>query len=93
MEFVAARDFRIRPGLVWKKLKKSGSLLVTSRGKPLAMLRDVEGRDITEELKFDALAKGMAAVSRMREHTLRTGLSEMSDADIENEIKAARKGR
>jgi hypothetical protein len=93
MEFIAARDFRVRPGMVWKKLKKSGSLFITSRGKPVAMLRDVEGHDLAEEIKFEALAKGMAAVSRMREHALHTGLAGMSEVEIENEIQSARKGR
>jgi hypothetical protein len=93
MDFVAARDFRVRPGMVWKKLKKSGSLFITSRGKPVAMLRDVEGHDLAEEIKCEALAKGMAAVSRMREHAQRMGIAGMSDVEIDKEIQLARKNR
>ena len=91
MEFVAARDFRIRPGQVWKKLKKSGNLLVTSNGKPVAMLRDIKGHDVEEELRIAAQAKGLSAVSRLRASAYPAGLSAMSEAAIEKEIAAARK--
>lgn len=93
MEFVAARDFRIRPGNVWKRLRKSGNLLVTSNGKPIAMLRDIEGHDIGEELRIEAQAKGLSAVSRLRAHALRKGLNTMSGPEIDSEIAAARENR
>lgn len=93
MDFVAVRDFRIRPGTVWKRLKKSGNLLVTSNGKPIAMLRDIEGHDIAEEIKLEALSKGLNAVSRMREHAIREGINALSEKDIGKEIKAVRKHR
>jgi hypothetical protein len=93
MEFIAARDFRVRPGAVWKKLKKSGSLFITSRGKPVALLRDVEGQDLVEEMKREAMIRGMTAVSQLRAQALRTGISAMREEEIEAEIAFARKGK
>jgi hypothetical protein len=93
MEFVAARDFRIRPGQVWKRLRKSGNLLITSNGKPIAMLRDIKGHDIEEELRIQARAKGLSAVSRIRAHALRKGLNTLSGGEIDKEIALARKCR
>jgi antitoxin (DNA-binding transcriptional repressor) of toxin-antitoxin stability system len=93
MEFVAVRDFRIRPGLVWKRLKKSRNLVITSQGKPIAMLRNIEGRDIEEELKIEAQARAIAAVSQMRQVAAQKGLSTMAMEEIDREIAAARKAR
>jgi hypothetical protein len=91
MEFIAARDFRVRPGEVWKRLKKTGNLLVTSNGKPIAIMRNIEGHDIAEELKIEACARGINAVSTMRARACRKGLVSLSMEEIDKEITAARK--
>jgi len=91
MEFIAARDFRVRPGQVWKRLKKTGNLLVTSNGKPIAIMRSIEGHDIAEELKIEACARGLNVVSRMRAQARHKGLNSLSMEDIDKEIAAARK--
>ena len=91
MEFIAVRDFRIRPGTIWKKLKKSKRMLVTSNGKPVAMLTDMAGKDLEEELKADSIAKGILALSRIREHAKEKGLTKLKMKDIVHEIARARK--
>lgn len=91
MEFIAVRDFRIRPGKVWKKLKKSKRMLVTSNGKPIAMLTDMEGKDLEDELRADSIAKGILALSKIREHAKEKGLNKLKMKDIIKEIKSARK--
>ena len=63
IEFIAVSDFRIRPGKVWKKLKKFKKMLVTSNGKPIAMLTDMEDKDLEEKLKVDSIVKGILALS------------------------------
>ena len=91
MEFIAVRDFRIRPGKVWKMLKKSKRMLVTSNGKPIAMLTDMEGKDLEDELRADSIAKGILALSKIREHAKEKGLNKLKMKDIIKEIKSARK--
>lgn len=91
MEFVAVRDFRIRPGTIWKKLRKSKRMLVTSNGKPIALLTDMEGKDIEDELRADSIAKGMVALSKIRKHAREKGLNRMKVRDITKEINSARK--
>ena len=91
MEFIAVREFRIRPGKIWKKLKKSKRMLITSNGKPVAMLTDMEGKDIEEELRADSIAKGILALSKIREHAKEKGLNKLKMKDITKEINSARK--
>jgi antitoxin (DNA-binding transcriptional repressor) of toxin-antitoxin stability system len=90
METIAVREFRINPGKVWRKLKKSRRMIITSTGKPIALLTDIHGSAIEDELRVDALARGALAVSKLREHAQKTGISKMSEKDIEAEIKKSR---
>lgn len=57
MKFVTVRDLRGRPGEVWKKLGEERELVLTSNGKPIALLSPV-----TE----DSLERDLAALRRAR---------------------------
>ena len=91
MEFVASREFRINPGKVWKMLKDLHKLIITSNGKPIAMLSDIEGRNLEENIKAEAMAECAMAVTKLREHALKKGLDALSEEDVEKEIARARK--
>jgi len=93
MKFVTVRDFRIRPGAVWESLEKNKEVVITSKGKPIALLTDVS--EVTFDRTLTALrrAKAELAVSRMRKTSLQKGLSKLTAKDIETEIVAARKAR
>jgi antitoxin (DNA-binding transcriptional repressor) of toxin-antitoxin stability system len=38
MRFVTVRDFRLRHGSVWRNLEKQEDVVITSKGKPIAIL-------------------------------------------------------
>jgi antitoxin (DNA-binding transcriptional repressor) of toxin-antitoxin stability system len=57
VKFVTVRDLRGRPGQVWKKLAEERELVLTSNGKPIAILSPV-----TE----DSLERDLAALRRAR---------------------------
>ena len=93
MEFIPVRDFRLKPGKIWQKLKKSKKILITSNGKPIALLKDMTGRDIEEEIRADAVSRGIIALSKIRDHSRRKKLNTLSDKEIDLEIKNTRKTR
>lgn len=93
MEFIPVRDFRLKPGKIWQKLKKSKNMLITSNGKPIAMLKDMTDRDIEEEIKADAISRGILALSKIRDHSRKKKLNTLSEKEIDLEIKKARKTR
>jgi len=93
MEFIPVRDFRLKPGKIWQKLKKSKNMLITSNGKPIAMLKDMTNRDIEEEIKADAISRGILALSKIRDHSRKKKLNTLSEKEIDLEIKKARKTR
>jgi prevent-host-death family protein len=91
MQFVPVRDLRIRPGAVWRTVKKDRRVLVTSNGKPLALLTDMEGRDLEQELRAQSIAEGMVALSQMRRIARERGMDRMSMEDIDREISRTRR--
>ena len=93
MDTIAVRDFRINPGKVWRRLRKSGRMIITSTGKPIALLTDIKGQSVEEEVRVDAFARGAVAVSKLREHAQKQGLSRMKPKDIESEFRKSRKNR
>lgn len=68
-------------------------MVITSRGKPVALLVGVYGDDVEETVRLFRRAKAQAAVSRMRRSGARAGSSVVDRTDIEAEIVAVRDGR
>jgi prevent-host-death family protein len=93
MKFVTVRDFRIRPGEVWKNLEKDEEVIITSNGKPIAMLTGISDVTFDETIKVFRRTKAELAISRMRKTAVKKGLSCISREEIEAEIKAVRKER
>ena len=93
MKFITVRDFRIRPGSVWDNLEKNNEVVITSNGKPIALLTGVSDVNFDETLKALRRAKAELAVSRMRKASLKKGLSKLAAKEIEEEIIATRKAR
>lgn len=93
MKFVTVRDFRIRPGSVWEILQENKEVVITSNGKPIALLTGVSDINFDETLKALRRAKAELALSKMRAVSLEKGLTSLSKKEIEAEIKSVRKAR
>ena len=93
MKFVTVRDFRLRPGSVWEKLEQDEEVIITSNGKPIAVLTGVSDVTFDETIQAIRRSKAELAVSRMRKTATKKGLAGMSYADIDAEIKETRKAR
>jgi len=93
MKFVTVRDFRIRPGEVWKNLEKDEEVIITSNGKPIAMMTGISDVTFDETIKVFRRTKAELAVSRMRKAAVKKGLRGISKEEIEVEIKAVRRAR
>lgn len=93
MKFITVRDFRIRPGSVWENLEKNNEVVITSNGKPIALLTGVSDVTFDETLKAVRRAKAELALSKMRADSLKRGLNKLSEREIEAEIRSVRKAR
>jgi antitoxin (DNA-binding transcriptional repressor) of toxin-antitoxin stability system len=93
MTFVSIRDMRTRPGEVWQQLQQEGDLIVTSSGKPFALLISAQGEDIEDLLIAFRRAKAQLAVTHLRKQAAEKGLGSLSDEEIDNEIAQTRRER
>lgn len=93
MKFVSSREIRVNPRPVFEAAEQGDEVVVTSRGKPVALLLGIGEENLEETVRLVRRAKAQAAVSRMRKTAARQGSDEMSQEEIEEEIGAARRER
>ena len=91
MKFVPVRDFRIRPGEVWRKLAREDNLVVTSNGRPKALLIGVDEDTLDESITLLRRAKALRALERVHRTAVSAGLSRLTAREIDEEIAAARR--
>ena len=93
MEFITVRDLRTRPGQIWDKLRQQHDLILTSNGKPIAVLSHIDEGGVEETLASLRRARAQAALSRLRADAAVPGLDRLSADEIGAEIAAARNER
>lgn len=93
MKFVTVRDFRSRSARVWRQLKKEEEMVITSNGKPIALLSALTDENLEMTLTNVRKAKALSALTSMQRESVRRGNAGMSMEEINREIKAARSGR
>ena len=93
MKFVSVRDLRGRSGQIWKQLAAEKEMVITSNGKPVAMLSAVSEDTLEESVDALRRARAMAAVEAMHGRSLRAGAGRMKLGQINTEIAAVRKRR
>lgn len=93
MKFVAVRDLRLKPGQVWEHLNREGEMVLTSNGKPIALLTRIDEDNLERTIAAGRRARALMAMEEMQRASLAAGTHQVSDAEIEAEIRAARRCR
>ena len=90
MRFVSVRELRGKSAAVWKDLQQDGEIIITSNGKPIAILSPTSEDGVEESVRAIRRARAAAAVSRMQRQSVVNGRNTISADDIEAEIIEAR---
>jgi antitoxin (DNA-binding transcriptional repressor) of toxin-antitoxin stability system len=93
MKFITVRDLRGRSGQVWNKLAREREVILTSNGKPIAILSAVTEDTLEESLAAVRRARAIAAVETLQQKSVKAGTDRLSSKEISAEIRAARKAR
>ncbi len=93
MEFVTIRDLRLKPGDVWDRLRQQREIILTSNGRPVAVIAGIGENDVEETVAALRRARAQAAVSRLRRAAAEHGADKLSGAEIEAEIARVRRER
>lgn len=93
MKTITVRDLRSRTAKVWKELVRDRELIVTSNGRPVAVLSTADEESVEETLAAFRRARASQAVLKAQMQSVRTGKNKLTLADIQKEIDAVRAGR
>lgn len=93
MRFVSVRDLRSRGRQVWKELESEKELVITSNGRPIALLTGVNEKNFEQILRDLRRARALRAIEEMQRASVQASLDKMADEEIEIEIRQARRAR
>jgi antitoxin (DNA-binding transcriptional repressor) of toxin-antitoxin stability system len=92
MRFISVRDMNTKPKEIWKKIKEE-EMVITSNGKPIALLSAVSEETLEKTLRTIRRSRALMALEEMQKKSLASGLDKTTEAEIEAEIRAVRKNR
>ena len=93
MDFVSVRQLRTESAAVWEALAAAKALVITSNGKPIAVLSATTGATLEASLAALRQARAQLAVAAMQRRAKETGAEKLTLEDINAEIEAARRQR
>ncbi|MDO9122852.1 MAG: type II toxin-antitoxin system Phd/YefM family antitoxin [Deltaproteobacteria bacterium] len=93
MKFLTVRDLRGKSGQIWKELPKEREMVVTSNGRPIAILAAINDANLEESLSAFRQARAVDAVVSLQRRSIEQGTDRISMDEINAEIRAVRKKR
>jgi len=93
MKFVSVRDLRGKAAEIWRTLPGEGEMVITSNGRPIAILAAVNESNLEESLSAFRRARAVEAVANLQQESARRGAAKLSMNEIDAEIKAVRRKR
>ncbi len=93
MKFVSIRDLRGKSAEVWKKLSGEREMVITSNGRPIAILAAVNESNLEESLSAFRQARAVEAVASLQRRSVEQGADNISMDEIDAEIRAVRRKR
>ncbi len=93
MKFLSVRDLRGRSAEVWKELPEEREMVITSNGRPIAILAAINESNLEESLAAFRQARAVEAVASLQRKSADRGTDKITMDEIDKEIKAVRKKR
>ena len=93
MRFITARELRNNATDVWQTLAQDDQIVVTVNGKPVALLMPVSDTNLEETLRDIRRLKAQSALSYLQQQSLKNGTANITQDEIDKEIRQVRRGR
>ncbi len=90
MKFVTVRDLRGKTSELWKELEQERELVVTSNGKPIAILSATDEESFEECLWTLRRSRANDALAGLQRDASERGQDELTPEEIEAEIQQSR---
>src|SRR6185295_11035637 len=93
MKFLSVRDLRSKSSQVWEGLAEEREMVVTSNGRPIAILSTVTEETLEETLAAIRRSRAVAAVSEIQRQSVHRGKDAITPTEIDAEIASVRRTR
>jgi len=93
MKFLSVRDLRGNSARVWRELPNEREMVVTSNGRPVAVLTAVDQSNVEQSLAAWRRVRATQAISNIQQESVRNGTDQLSMTEIDAEITRARQAR
>jgi antitoxin (DNA-binding transcriptional repressor) of toxin-antitoxin stability system len=93
MKFVSVRDLRSKSADIGRELTDEREMVITSNGRPVAILAAVSEANLEESLAAFRRARAIGAVAALQRRAVASGTDSLSADDIQAEIAAVREAR
>ncbi|MEW5952378.1 MAG: type II toxin-antitoxin system prevent-host-death family antitoxin [Bacillota bacterium] len=93
MKFITIRDLKFKSPEVWRRLEAEKDLVVTSNGRPIAILTGINENNLEESLAALRRSRAVLAVNKLQLQSVEKGKDKFSMDEIETEIDEVRRGR
>lgn len=90
MKFRSVQDLREKSGSVWKDLKKEQEMVITDKGRPIAVLSVTSEDDFEQTITTLRRTRAQNAISTLQQNSLKKGLDRISLKEIDREIQDSR---
>jgi antitoxin (DNA-binding transcriptional repressor) of toxin-antitoxin stability system len=93
MRFISVRDLRTKSAEIWRDLGGEREMVVTSNGRPVAILAAVDESTLEASLRSFRRARAMDAVQGMQRESVERGTDAMTLEDVDAEVADVRARR
>ncbi len=93
MKFLSVRDLKTKSSQVWKELAGQKEMIVTSNGRPIALLSSINENNLEQVLTAFRRARATNAVASIQYESTQKGTDKITMDEINAEIGAVRSKR
>ncbi len=93
MKFLSVRDLRTKSSQIWQELPEQREMIITSNGRPIAILSSINEDDLEQVLSAFRHARASTAVTALQYASVKKGTDKISMEEIDAEIKKVRAKR
>jgi len=93
MKFLSVRDLRGNSARVWRELPDEREMVVTSNGRPVAVLTAVDESSVEQSLAAWRQVRATQAIADIQRQSVQKGTDQISMDEIDAEIAVVRRAR
>jgi antitoxin (DNA-binding transcriptional repressor) of toxin-antitoxin stability system len=93
MKFLSVRDLKTKSSQVWKNLSEQKEMVVTSNGRPIALLSSINENNLEQVLTAFRRARATNALASIQYDSIQKGTDMISMDEINTEIEVIRSKR